>query len=218
MAEAKTALQGRGPMQTIRTITVNADGTVASGDLVAFAPFAGGQIQFYGVGLPSNFTAVFTPQLFGSATGGDQTIYANNDFNRPLSPNNRQFNGQVASYMISGPGITTQGPYCVTVGGAYLAVQVDASGNFLPSQIRIPNSGLISFNSAAAAQITYNVTWNNGTGPFSTLSIPPGQSMVHIDAADCSFTLTPQSPVANPGSTVKVGSGGSGPGPFPGSR
>lgn len=217
MAEAKAALQGRGPMSTIRTITVNTDGTVDSGDIVAFAPFNGGQIQFYAPnGLPSNFTAVFTPALFGTATGGNQSIYGNNAQNLPLSPNNRHSNGQVASYMISGPGITLKGPYCVALGGAYIEIQVDASGAFLPQQIRIPNSGLISFNSAAPNTITFNVSWNSGTGPFDTLYVPSGQSMVHINAADSTFTLTPQSPVANPGGTVKVGSGGGS--PLPGTR
>lgn len=215
MAEAKAALTGRGPMTQIRTITVNADGTVAPGDVVAFAPFAGGRIQFNAVGLPANFTALFTPYLFGLSNSGAQTIFSSNGDNQPLSPNNRQSNGQVASYMITGPGITTQGPYCVAVGGAYIEIQVDASGSIVRSPLRIPNSGLISFNSAAPNTVTYNVAWNNGTGPFDTLSIPSGQSMVHIDAADSTFTLTPQSPVATPGGTVKVGSGGNTPLPTP---
>ena len=212
MAEPKTALERGGPMRATRTIQVNADGSVAVGDRVAFVLAGSGKIQFEAAaGLPSGVGAVFTPYLFGSETNGQLSIYPNNSQNQPVAPNSQQV-GQVASYMIEGPGIS-QGPYCVALGGNYMPVRVDAAGNLTPSQIRIPNSGLLSFN--AQAQITFHVSWTGGgNGPFggsTTLDVPQGQSMVHVDASDMSFSLAPPSPIANPGGTVKVGSGGSSP-------
>jgi hypothetical protein len=212
MAEAKTALEKGGPMRATRTIQVNADGSVAAGDQVAFVLAGSGKIQFEAAaGLPSGAGAVFTPYLFGSTTNGQLLIYPNNSQNQPVAPNSQTV-GQVASYMIEGPGIS-QGPYCVVLGGNYMPVQVDASGNLTPPQIRVPNSGLLSFNAAAA--ITLNVSWTGGgNGPFggsTTLDVPQGQSTVHVNASDMRFTLAPPSPVANPPGTVKVGSGGGSP-------
>jgi hypothetical protein len=212
MAEAKTALEAGGPMRSTRTIHVNADGSVAAGDRVAFVLAGSGKIQFEAAaGLPSGAGALFTPYLFGSETNGQLPIYPNNSQNQPVAPNSQQV-GQVASYMIAGPGIS-QGPYCVVLGGNYMAIRVDTAGNLTPPQIRVPNSGLLSFTAATA--ITFQVGWTGGgDGPFggaTTLDIPQGQSTVHVNAADMSFTLAPPSPVANPTGIVQVGSGGSSP-------
>ena len=209
MAEPKTALAGGGPMRATRTIHVNADGSVAAGDFVAFVLAGSGKILFEAAaGLPNGVTAVFTPYLFGGGINGELSIYPNNSQNQPVAPNSQTI-GQVATYTVNGPGIS-QGPYCVVLGGNYMSVRMDASGNLTPARIRIPNSGLLSFD--AAATRTFNVSWTGiGKGPFDTLEIPQGSSMVHVDASDCSFTLAPPSPVGNPGGTVKVGSGGGSP-------
>jgi hypothetical protein len=214
MAQPQKALGHGGPMRGVRQINVDADGSVKEGDWVKFVP-GGGQIQFVAAaGLPTGVTAVFTPALFGTATSGTQPISPNNAQNPPLSPNGGSTN-QVASYMILGAG-TSQGPYCVIVGGATMPVQVDAVGDLTPSQIRIPNSGLLAFNAAAA--IVFNVTWTGGgDGPFGspTLSLNAGLNIVHADAEDCTVQLSVGAR-ANPPGTIKIGSGGSS--PLPGDK
>lgn len=214
MAQPQKAMGHGGPMRGVRQIHVNADGSVQEGDWVKFVP-GGGQIQFVAAtGLPTGMTAVFTPPLFGTATSGTQPISPNNTQNLPLSPNGGTTN-QVASYMIEGA-TTPQGPYCVIVGGASMPVQVSASGILTPSQIRIPNSGLLAFNAAAA--ITFNVTWTGtGEGPFGspTLVLNAGLNIVHADSEDCTVQLS-LGPVANPPGTIKIGSGGTS--PLPGDR
>ena len=214
MAEPKTAFtvgEG-GPMSATRVIQVNADGSVAAGDFVAFILWEIGKIQFeVAAGLPAGVTAVFTPPMFGDPTSGSQTIYQNNTQNVPFGPNNQQVN-LISSYMITGPGIS-QGPYCITIGGAYMRINVDAGGDLTPQLTRIPNSGLISFNAAAA--ISFETTPSGGgTNPFKNpLTLPQGVSVVHANGSDCSVTLTPQGPVANPPATIKIGSGGGSPMP-----
>jgi len=209
MAQPQKAITAGGPMSGTRVINVNTDGSVAAGDIVAFTMARIGEIQFeVAAGVTAEFTATFTPPIFGDSQTGVQPIYPDNSQNEPLKPNNQQAN-VVASYMISGPGIEAQGPYCVTVGGAYMAIQVDAEGDLTPPQIRIPNSGLLYFNAAAA--ITFNVSWTGGgEGPFKspTLKLPKGTSVVHADGENCSVTLSPVSPAANPPAIIKIGSGG----------
>ena len=106
MAQPQQAMGHGGPMRGVRQIHVNADGSVQQGDWVKFAP--AGQIQFVAApGLPANINAVFTPALFGSSTSGVQPIFQNNAQNPPLNPNNNA-NNTVASYMITGAGISSQ--------------------------------------------------------------------------------------------------------------
>jgi hypothetical protein len=216
MAEPKKAQTAGGPMHVTRTIDVNADGSVIAGDMVKFAISVVGKIQFVAAaGLPEGVTAVFTPPLFGNTQTGVQPIYPNNAQNEPLGSNNQGSNGEVTSYMITGPGIS-QGPYCVTLGGTYMAISVDSAGNMTPATMRTPNSGLLNFNTQSA--ITFDVAWTGGgAGPFKStkLALPQGPSVVHADSADCTVTLTPEGPVATPPSTVKIGSGGTGPLPKP---
>lgn len=214
MAQPQKAMGHGGPMRGVRQIHVNADGSVQQGDWVKFVP-GGGQIQFVAAaGLPPNVTAVFSPALFGNSATGAQLISQDNNQNPPLSPNGGSTN-QIASYMIMGAG-TSQGPYCVTVGGASMLVQVDASGNLNPQQIRIPNSGLIAFN--AVRDITFTVSWTGtGEGPFGSTSLVlnQGLNLVHCDAEDITVTLV-AAPVANPPGTIKIGSGGGS--PLPGDK
>jgi hypothetical protein len=211
MAQPKQAITEGGPMNPTRVIALNADGSVASGSVVAFMLAGLGKIQFVvAAGFPAGVTATFTPPIFGDPQTGVQAIYPNNSQNLPFGTNNQQVN-MISSYMISGPGIS-EGPYCVTVGGAYMAIQVDSAGNMTPQQLRIPNSGLLAFNAAAA--VTFDVTWTGGgDGPFgsNTLALKQGMNVVHADDQNCTVQLTAAGPVANPPGTVKIGSGGSSP-------
>jgi hypothetical protein len=209
MAQAKEAMGHGGPMPGVRPIHVNVDGSIEEGDWVGFTP-GSGKIQFVvPAGFPQGVSATFTPAYFGNPQTGVVPISQHNAQNPPLSANN-QISSGIASYMITGPNIS-QGPYCVTVGGASMAVQVDSLGNLTPPQIRIPNSGLLAFN--AAAPITFNVTWTGGgDGPFGspTLVLQQGLNLVHANDVDCTVQLAAGAG-ANPPGTIKIGSGGSSP-------